>query len=142
MRCANPLGIRLSLAHHTTGTPDEPTVLPWPTIGEGRRWIIYVVAKREERISGSALRTHTVAELTPLSYRIRILKYDPEWQHLFEREADRIQEILGGRALRVEHVGIVLAVAGSAKESEYAPALERAGYRLHVREPGWHEHRM
>ena len=33
-------------------------------------------------------------------------------------------------------------MADSANECEYAPALERAGYRLHIREPDWHEHRM
>jgi GrpB-like predicted nucleotidyltransferase (UPF0157 family) len=58
--------------------------------------------------------------------------------------------------LRVEHTGstsvpglpakpivdIVLAVADSAKEGEYVPALEKAGYQIRIREPGWYEHRM
>jgi GrpB-like predicted nucleotidyltransferase (UPF0157 family) len=58
--------------------------------------------------------------------------------------------------LRVEHVGstavpgllakpiidILLVVANSAEETAYAKALETAAYQLHIREPGWHEHRM
>jgi len=64
--------------------------------------------------------------------------------------------VLGQHALRVEHVGstsipgltakpivdIVLVVADSRDEAAYAPALEKAGYKLRIREPEWHEHRM
>ena len=39
-------------------------------------------------------------------------------------------------------IDILLVVADSANEMEYATALEGVGYKLHVREPGWHEHRM
>jgi len=39
-------------------------------------------------------------------------------------------------------IDVLLVVADSAEETEYAAALEQAGYRLHIREPGWHEHRM
>jgi GrpB-like predicted nucleotidyltransferase (UPF0157 family) len=106
--------------------------------------------------SEESLRAHTVGHLEPLSARIRIVDYDPRWPHLFEREAERIRSILADRALRVEHIGstsvptlpakptidILLVVADSAEESEYVPALEQAGYQLHIREPGWHEHRM
>jgi GrpB-like predicted nucleotidyltransferase (UPF0157 family) len=102
------------------------------------------------------LRAHTVGDLEPLSARIRIVDYDPQWPHLFQREAERIRSILADRALRVEHIGstsvptlpakptidILLVVADSAGESEYVPALEQAGYQLHIREPGWYEHRM
>ena len=63
---------------------------------------------------------------------------------------------LGDRALRTEHVGstavpgllakpiidIVLVVEDSANESKYAEPLETVGYRIHLREPGWHEHRL
>jgi len=102
------------------------------------------------------LRAHTIGELTPLTAPIRLVDYDLEWPRRFEDEANRIRTVLGERALRMEHVGstsvpdlpakpvidIVLVVADSAKEGEYAGALERAGYQLHVREPGWYEHRM
>jgi GrpB-like predicted nucleotidyltransferase (UPF0157 family) len=102
------------------------------------------------------LRAHTVGDLEPLSARIRIVDYDSQWPHLFQREAERIRSILSDRALCLEHIGstsvpalaakptidILLVVADSAEESEYVPPLERAGYLLHIREPGWHEHRM
>jgi GrpB-like predicted nucleotidyltransferase (UPF0157 family) len=39
-------------------------------------------------------------------------------------------------------IDILLVVADSANETEYATALEEAGYQLHIREPCWHEHRM
>jgi GrpB-like predicted nucleotidyltransferase (UPF0157 family) len=87
---------------------------------------------------------------------VRLVDYDPRWPREFEGHAAAIGSALGSRALRIEHVGstsvpglaakpvidIVLAVRDSADESSYAPALEQAGYRLHFREPGWHEHRM
>src|SRR3954447_12482607 len=37
---------------------------------------------------------------------------------------------------------VVLVVSDSANEIEFAPVLERIGFRLHIREPEWHEHRM
>src|SRR5262249_24895041 len=39
-------------------------------------------------------------------------------------------------------IDILLVVTDSAKEAEYVSALEGAGYKLRVREPGWYEHRM
>src|SRR5262249_34194804 len=88
--------------------------------------------------------------------RISIVEYDARWPELFEREASRIERVLGSLALRIEHAGstsvpglaakpvidVVLVVADSAEESAYAPALEAAGYSLRIREPEWHEHRM
>jgi GrpB-like predicted nucleotidyltransferase (UPF0157 family) len=113
---------------------------------------------RDQHVSLSEdyLRAHTIGELTPLTAPIRLVDYDVEWPRRFEDEANRIRTVLGERALRIEHVGstsvpdvpakpvidIVLVVADSAKEAEYAPALEKAGYQLHIREPGSYEHRM
>jgi len=37
---------------------------------------------------------------------------------------------------------MVLAVADSADEPAYVPEMEAAGYRLRIREPAWHEHRL
>ena len=51
------------------------------------------------------IRTHTIGELKPLSSRILIVDYDPQWPELFAREADRIRSVLGSLALRIEHVG-------------------------------------
>jgi len=75
---------------------------------------------------------------------------------LFERQATRIRDALKEAALRIEHIGstsvpgltakpvidIHLAVQNSADENTYGPPLEKAGFRLIVREPGWFEHRM
>jgi len=77
--------------------------------------------------------------------------YDPEWARRFQLEANAIKSALGAGALRIEHVGstsvpdlpakpiidIVLVVADSSREIEYVPALEKAGYLLRIREPGW-----
>ena len=38
-------------------------------------------------------------------------------------------------------VDILLVVADPADEASYLAPLERAGYRLVIREPGWYEHR-
>lgn len=87
---------------------------------------------------------------------IELSEYDSAWPGLFEKEADRIEAALGGRALRLEHVGstsvpglaakpildIILAVADSADEPAYVPDLVTAGYELRIREPDWYEHRM
>jgi GrpB-like predicted nucleotidyltransferase (UPF0157 family) len=102
------------------------------------------------------LRGCTVGELAPLATPIVLVEYDAHWPDRFQYEATRICSALGDHALRVEHVGstsvpgltakpiidILLVVADSANEIEYAAALEAAGYQLRIREPGWHEHRM
>jgi GrpB-like predicted nucleotidyltransferase (UPF0157 family) len=73
-----------------------------------------------------------------------------------KREAHRIRAALGRRALRIEHTGstsvpglaakpivdILLVVVDSADEDTYVPALEAAGYILHIREIDWYQHRM
>jgi GrpB-like predicted nucleotidyltransferase (UPF0157 family) len=102
------------------------------------------------------IRAYTIGKLKPLSSRILIVDYDPHWPKLFVREANRIRSVLGSRVLRIEHAGstsvpglaakpiidLLLAVANSAKEDAYAPALDAAGYVLQIREPDWYEHRM
>jgi GrpB-like predicted nucleotidyltransferase (UPF0157 family) len=87
---------------------------------------------------------------------IQLIEYNAEWPVLFEREAKRVRATLGARVLMLEHAGstsvpglaakpiidMLLAVADSADEPAYVPALESAGYVLHIREPEWHQHRM
>ena len=87
---------------------------------------------------------------------VRLVNYDPAWPARYAREDARLRDSLGDRALLVEHVGstsvpglaakpiidVVLAVADSADEAAYVPALEAAGYRLRISEPDWHEHRL
>lgn len=106
--------------------------------------------------SEDELRAVTVGELTPLAGRVTLVDYDPGWPALYEREAARIRAALGERVRQLEHAGstsvpglaakpvidIVLAVADSADEPAYVPALEAAGYRLRIREPEWYAHRM
>lgn len=84
---------------------------------------------------------------------VEIVPYDPSWPQRFEAERGAILDVLGARARRIEHFGstavpglaakpivdIMLTVEDPDDESSYAPALERLGYRLRVREPG---HRM
>ena len=102
------------------------------------------------------LRQVNVGELKPFNAQITLVEYDPLWPEYFAREAWRIKNVLGNRTLRVEHVGstsvpglmakpiidILLVVADSADELSYVPALEGAGYRLTIREPDWHQHRL
>jgi GrpB-like predicted nucleotidyltransferase (UPF0157 family) len=87
---------------------------------------------------------------------ILIADYDASWPEKFELHRGIISAALGATVLRVEHVGstsvpglaakpiidIILVVRKSADEHAYLPKLEAAGYRLRVREPDWHEHRM
>jgi GrpB-like predicted nucleotidyltransferase (UPF0157 family) len=102
------------------------------------------------------MRAVHVGELKPLAGLIQIVDYDSVWPQLFEREAERIRTALGEQVLLLEHAGstsvpglaakpridILLAVANSADEASYVPALEEAGYVLCIREPDWFEHRM
>jgi GrpB-like predicted nucleotidyltransferase (UPF0157 family) len=88
--------------------------------------------------------------------RILLEDYNPQWPELFRSRADKIGAALGSNALQVEHVGstsvpdlaakpiidILLAVADSADEGAYAPALESASYILLLRERDWYEHRL
>jgi len=87
---------------------------------------------------------------------VQLVDYDAEWPALFIREENRLRATLGDRVLTLEHVGstsvprlaakpiidMILAVADSADEQDYVPAMESAGYVLHIREPEWHQHRL
>jgi GrpB-like predicted nucleotidyltransferase (UPF0157 family) len=102
------------------------------------------------------IRAYTVGEFKPLDGRILIADYDPRWPTQFLQEAGKVRDALGQKALRVEHIGstsvpglaakpvldILLVVADSADEASFVPALEAAGYLLHIREPEWYQHRM
>jgi GrpB-like predicted nucleotidyltransferase (UPF0157 family) len=87
---------------------------------------------------------------------VALAEYDLTWPEVFGREAQQIANALGGRAIRIEHVGstsvpglaakpivdILMVVADSASEDTYVPAMKTVGYALRVREPAWYEHRM
>jgi GrpB-like predicted nucleotidyltransferase (UPF0157 family) len=98
----------------------------------------------------------TIGDRPPRNGPVRLAHYDPAWPALYEAEARKIRTALGLVAVVLEHVGstsipglsakpvldILLVVAASADEAAYFPDLEAQGYRLHVREPAWHEHRV
>lgn len=94
--------------------------------------------------------------ITPHDAPIPLFPYDPSWPAQYADEAAKIRRALGDGARVLEHVGstsipgmsaklildIVLGVSDSADENAYVQALEAEGYRLHLREPNWHEHRV
>jgi GrpB-like predicted nucleotidyltransferase (UPF0157 family) len=87
---------------------------------------------------------------------IEVIDPDPDWPRQYDGLASRIREALGWRVLQLDHVGstavpglpakpmidIDLTVADPGREQDYVPALEAAGFRLRVREPWWHGHRV
>src|SRR6202521_1710552 len=87
---------------------------------------------------------------------IEIAEPDPGWPREYDDIAARIRQALGWRALQLEHVGstsvpglaakpvidIDLTGADPNDEQHYALALETIGFRLVIREPWWHGHRV
>ncbi|SCF44074.1 GrpB family protein [Micromonospora saelicesensis] len=85
-----------------------------------------------------------------------IEEYDGAWAQRFIAVRSSLTEALGGLIIGVEHVGstavpglaakpvidVDLVIEDTADESGYLPALQRLGYRLVLREPWWHGHRM
>jgi len=94
--------------------------------------------------------------VTPHNAQIYLAPYDPSWPAQFEAEAAKVRAALGEGAQVLEHVGstsipglsakpiidMLLAVADSSDEDAYVPALTAQGYRLHLREPNWEQHRV
>ena len=87
---------------------------------------------------------------------IVVVPYRQDWPETYRRHAERIGAALCDVALQIEHIGstavpglaakpivdMLVVVADSADEDIYLPAMQRAGYALHVREPDFEEHRM
>ncbi len=92
----------------------------------------------------------------PHSGPIYLASPDPAWPQQYAVVASRILEALGPVAVLVEHVGstsvpglaakpildVLLLVPDPADEAAYIPALQAAGFLLHLREPDWHQHRL
>jgi GrpB-like predicted nucleotidyltransferase (UPF0157 family) len=107
-------------------------------------------------VTDAQLQAVTVGERKPHNAPVTLVEYDPAWPGLFEREAVRIRATLGDTVVRLEHTGstsvpglaakpiidMTLIVPDSSDEAAYVPQLETAGYRLRIREPHWHEHRL
>ncbi|BDP43028.1 hypothetical protein DAETH_29970 [Deinococcus aetherius] len=110
----------------------------------------------DEPLTAEQAQAVWVGEMPTLTGRVEVADSDPEWPRLYEREAARLRALLGERVLALKHVGstavpglpakpiidLDLSLADSADETAYVPILEGAGYRLVIREPDWHEHRM
>ncbi|MCG5445568.1 GrpB family protein [Micromonospora sp. NIE79] len=85
-----------------------------------------------------------------------IEEYDGSWAQRFVAVRSSLTEVLGDLIISLEHVGstavpglaakpvidIDLVIEDTAEEPSYLPALERLGFRLVLREPWWHGHRM
>ncbi|WP_439658053.1 GrpB family protein [Lentzea sp. HUAS TT2] len=97
-----------------------------------------------------------VTETPPHNAPVVLEDYDPQWPQWYAVEEAKIRAALGGKIVRLEHVGstsvpglaakplidILLVVPDSADEDAYVPALVAAGYYLRLRERTWHEHRL
>ena len=87
---------------------------------------------------------------------IVVVEPDPGWPQRYAAARAGIVGALGERVVSIEHVGstsvpglaakpivdIDLVLQDTADEASYVPALEPLGYRLVLREPWWHGHRM
>lgn len=107
-------------------------------------------------VSKEEVQAAFLGEIPQLEGKIEVVLYNPDWPAQFESEAAAIRQILGNQVLELEHVGstsvpglpakpildIDLVVPDSTNEGAYVPALEATGYKLTIREPHWHEHRM
>lgn len=92
---------------------------------------------------------------TRIPEQVEVVPPDPGWPASYDALRRRVEEALGERVLAIEHVGstavpglhakpvidIDLTVADSAREEDYLPQLEAAGFALRVREPEWEQHR-
>ena len=84
---------------------------------------------------------------------IRIVDHDPAWVSRFEELRSRVEDALGDRVLRIEHIGstsvpglaakpiidVLVVVADVQDEDAYVAPMVEAGFELRIREPG---HRM
>jgi len=106
--------------------------------------------------SEEEIKAFWVDEAPVLNSTVTLHEYDPEWPVLYRREEERIRGAVGELIVLLEHVGstsvpglcakrvidILLVVPDSSDEPSYVPVLTEAGYRLVIREPEWHEHRL
>ncbi|MEG1626917.1 GrpB family protein [Pseudomonas sp.] len=87
---------------------------------------------------------------------VAVVAYEPSWPEIYSTLESEIKNKLGSNLLKIDHVGstavpglaakpvidIDLTVADAADEKTYVLALESLGYRLIVREPRFHGHRL
>lgn len=87
---------------------------------------------------------------------VEIVDHDCSWPEIYAEVASSIESELGLRVQKIDHIGstaipgiaakpvidIDLTVADPTDEESYLPALEKLGFKLIVREPRFHGHRL
>ena len=113
-------------------------------------------AHQRQSSTEADIEAYTIGGARRLDSTVYLADYDENWPHLFQREADRIQCVLGNHCVSLQHVGstsvpglaakpiidVVMEVTDSADEMCYVAPLEVVGYELRIREPDWFEHRV
>lgn len=101
------------------------------------------------------LDSHFVNGVPPVE-SVTVVAYDPAWPEIYSTLVASIKKDLGSNLLQIDHIGstavpglaakpvidIDLTVADAADEKNYLLALENLGYKLIVREPRFHGHRL
>jgi GrpB-like predicted nucleotidyltransferase (UPF0157 family)/predicted enzyme related to lactoylglutathione lyase len=145
----DPRAVTARLAAAGASVVAEPVRTPWDSLNarlDGPAGLHLTVFSPEVYVSGQAR----------LDGKVVLADPDPAWPGTAARLTDAIRTALGDRARLLTHVGstsvpdlpakpvidLVLAVDDPADEASYVPPLEAIGYRLRVREPEWHEHRL
>jgi GrpB-like predicted nucleotidyltransferase (UPF0157 family) len=109
-----------------------------------------------KQYSDSKLASVTVGKRDEHNATIYLAEYSPDWASRYCEVEAIVKRVLGTRLILIEHVGstsiaglsakpiidIVLEVADSDREIDYIAALEDNGFRLRIREPDWHKHRL
>jgi len=112
--------------------------------------------QRKAATTDEEIEAYTVGPPRRLDGRVTLVEYNPRWPSCYRIQVLAIEAALGDHVRWVQHIGstsvpglaakpiidIALVVPDSADEPSYVPALQRAGYHLQVREPGWHQHRV
>jgi GrpB-like predicted nucleotidyltransferase (UPF0157 family) len=63
------------------------------------------VPPTDKQTSDEEIAAYTVGEIKPHDAPINLADYDSSWPSFFQREAQRIREVLGARVVQLEHVG-------------------------------------
>lgn len=93
---------------------------------------------------------------TPPLETVEVVAYDISWPETYAEVSNSIENELGSRIQKIDHIGstaipgiaakpvidIDLTVADPDDEENYLPALENLGFQLIVREPRFHGHRL
>lgn len=107
-------------------------------------------------LSDEYIETHFMNGYQQHNNQIYLEDYQDNWPLLFQREKERIQNLVKENVCMIEHIGstsvpglcakpildILLVVEDSANEESYLTVLCEHGYVLRIREPEFEEHRM